>query len=101
MRERSLLRSSRSRGLHGEICSSTCTYTHAREYVCYILLLLYNVYLYLFSYLLFLQDCDGDGNINCYDFLRIHRFGGYGCSGSLDSKYENTYKLCMQTFSKQ
>ncbi|KAK9296868.1 hypothetical protein QLX08_009265 [Tetragonisca angustula] len=49
----------------------------------------------------FAQDCDGDGNINCYDFLRIHRFGGYGCSGSLDSKYENTYKLCMQTFSKQ
>ncbi|XP_043522476.1 lysozyme-like isoform X1 [Frieseomelitta varia] len=49
----------------------------------------------------FAKDCDGDGNINCYDFLRIHRFGGYGCSGNLNSKYENTFKLCMQTFSKE
>lgn len=49
----------------------------------------------------FSQDCNGDGNINCDDFLRIHRLGGYGCSGPLNTKYENTYKLCMQTFQKQ
>ncbi|CAD1480226.1 unnamed protein product, partial [Heterotrigona itama] len=49
----------------------------------------------------FAQDCNGDGNVNCDDFLRIHRFGGYGCTGRLNSKYENTYKLCMQTFSKE
>ncbi|XP_061929234.1 lysozyme-like isoform X2 [Apis cerana] len=49
----------------------------------------------------FAQDCNNDGNINCDDFLRIHRLGGYGCNGSLNSKYENIYKLCMQTFEKQ
>ncbi|XP_003708146.1 lysozyme [Megachile rotundata] len=49
----------------------------------------------------FAQDCNGDGKINCDDFLRIHRLGGYGCSAPLNSKYENTYKLCMQTFDKQ
>ncbi|OAD57046.1 Lysozyme [Eufriesea mexicana] len=49
----------------------------------------------------FAQDCNGDGNINCDDFLRIHRLGGYGCSGPLNSKYENTYNLCMQTFQQQ
>ncbi|XP_034182671.1 lysozyme [Osmia lignaria lignaria] len=49
----------------------------------------------------FSQDCNGDGKIDCDDFLRIHRLGGYGCSGPLNSKYENTYKLCMQTFAQQ
>lgn len=45
-----------------------------------------------------LQDCNGDGNIDCDDFVRIHRLGGYGCTGPFNSKYENTYKLCMKTF---
>ncbi|KAF7996972.1 hypothetical protein HCN44_005249 [Aphidius gifuensis] len=45
------------------------------------------------------QDCNGDGRINCDDYVRIHRLGGYGCSSPLDSKYENTYKTCMKTFS--
>ncbi|XP_012270123.1 lysozyme-like [Orussus abietinus] len=44
------------------------------------------------------QDCNGDGVINCDDFVRIHRLGGYGCSGGLDVKYENAYKACIQTF---
>ncbi|XP_076183137.1 lysozyme [Ptiloglossa arizonensis] len=48
----------------------------------------------------FAQDCNGDGNINCDDFLRIHRLGGYGCNGPLNSKYENTYKFCMKTYEK-
>ena len=46
----------------------------------------------------FAQDCNGDGIIDCDDFVRIHRLGGYGCSGPFNSKYENTYKLCMKTF---
>ncbi|CAK9810660.1 Invertebrate-type lysozyme 3 [Anthophora plagiata] len=49
----------------------------------------------------FAQDCNGDGNVNCDDFLRIHRLGGYGCSGYLNKKYEDTYKFCMQTFSER
>ncbi|XP_063973737.1 invertebrate-type lysozyme 3-like [Diachasmimorpha longicaudata] len=44
------------------------------------------------------QDCNGDGVINCDDYVRIHRFGGYGCSGQLDAKYENTYKNCVKKF---
>ncbi|XP_033331203.1 lysozyme [Megalopta genalis] len=46
----------------------------------------------------FAQDCNGDGNINCDDFLRIHRLGGYGCSSALNAKYEDTYKRCMATY---
>ncbi|XP_031844191.1 lysozyme [Nomia melanderi] len=46
----------------------------------------------------FAQDCNGDGNIDCDDFLRIHRLGGYGCSAPLNAKYENAYKLCMKTY---
>ncbi|XP_029663397.1 lysozyme-like isoform X1 [Formica exsecta] len=45
----------------------------------------------------FNQDCTGDGVIDCDDYLRIHRLGGNGCTGALDRKYENKYKLCMQT----
>ncbi|XP_076653917.1 lysozyme [Halictus rubicundus] len=46
----------------------------------------------------FAQDCNGDGNINCDDFLRIHRLGGYGCSSPLNAKYEDTYKRCMAIY---
>ncbi|CAL7948102.1 unnamed protein product [Xylocopa violacea] len=48
----------------------------------------------------FSQDCNGDGTINCDDFLRIHRLGGYGCSGFLNAEYEDTYKRCMQAYGK-
>ncbi|XP_076755004.1 invertebrate-type lysozyme [Xylocopa sonorina] len=46
----------------------------------------------------FSQDCNGDGNVNCDDFIRIHRLGGYGCTGFLNSKYEDTYMRCMQAY---
>ncbi|KZC07821.1 PREDICTED: lysozyme-like [Dufourea novaeangliae] len=45
----------------------------------------------------FAQDCNGDGVINCDDYLRIHRLGGYGCTGPLDAKYEDTFKRCKET----
>lgn len=44
------------------------------------------------------RDCNGDGVINCDDFIRIHRHGGNACSSPLNDKYENVYKTCMQTF---
>ncbi|XP_066584156.1 lysozyme-like [Prorops nasuta] len=44
------------------------------------------------------KDCNGDGKVDCDDYVRIHRLGSYGCEGKLDAKYENVYKLCMQTF---
>jgi len=48
----------------------------------------------------FAQDCNGDGKIDCDDYVRIHRHGGYGCTGPLDPKYENAYRTCVQTFGK-
>ncbi|XP_003487472.1 lysozyme 2-like [Bombus impatiens] len=47
------------------------------------------------------QDCNGDGIINCDDYVRIHQLGAYGCTSSLNSKFENIYKHCMQTFQNQ
>jgi hypothetical protein len=29
--------------------------------------------------LLLVQDCDGDGQIDCQDYARIHKLGGVGC----------------------
>ncbi|XP_050466072.1 invertebrate-type lysozyme 3-like [Cataglyphis hispanica] len=45
----------------------------------------------------FNQDCTGDGEIDCDDYVRIHRLGGHGCTGLLDRKYENKYRFCLQT----
>lgn len=44
------------------------------------------------------KDCNNDGVINCDDYVRIHRLGGYGCGGPMDSKYEKTYNSCMKMF---
>ena len=44
---------------------------------------------------LFLQDCDGDGLVNCDDFARIHSLGPLGCSGYLDAKYKYAYENCI------
>ncbi|XP_011505724.1 PREDICTED: lysozyme 2-like [Ceratosolen solmsi marchali] len=44
------------------------------------------------------KDCDNDGVINCNDYVRIHYLGASGCSGALESKYENAYNNCQQIF---
>jgi len=44
------------------------------------------------------HDCTGNGVIDCEDYLRIHRFGGNACNSQLNSKDENVFKLCLQTF---
>lgn len=44
------------------------------------------------------RDCNGDGKINCDDFVRIYRFGSSGCSASLDSYYQDKYDSCLRTF---
>ncbi|XP_076644556.1 lysozyme-like [Halictus rubicundus] len=44
------------------------------------------------------RDCDGDGIINCDDYLRMHQLGVGGCSNSLDTEFENTYKRCMTIY---
>ncbi|KAG5308744.1 LYS2 protein, partial [Acromyrmex insinuator] len=47
------------------------------------------------------HDCTGNGVIDCEDYLRIHRLGANGCTGALNSKYENRFKLCLRTFQNQ
>ncbi|XP_015186257.1 PREDICTED: lysozyme-like [Polistes dominula] len=44
------------------------------------------------------RDCNGDGIVNCDDYIRIHRYGKNGCMNQLDSKLEYVYKTCIQMF---
>ncbi|XP_020277533.1 lysozyme-like [Pseudomyrmex gracilis] len=44
------------------------------------------------------QDCTGNGVVDCEDYLRVHRLGAGACTGTLNSKYENKFKLCVRTF---
>uniref|UniRef100_A0A6M2E1A3 lysozyme n=1 Tax=Xenopsylla cheopis TaxID=163159 RepID=A0A6M2E1A3_XENCH len=41
------------------------------------------------------QDCNGDGVINCYDHMAIHKLGGFGCRGQLPDKYKATFDQCL------
>ncbi|KAF4526485.1 hypothetical protein B566_EDAN013772 [Ephemera danica] len=41
------------------------------------------------------QDCTGDRKINCEDYARIHRLGGYGCGAPLDNIYSQRFYNCM------
>ncbi|CAG0883152.1 unnamed protein product [Cyprideis torosa] len=43
-------------------------------------------------------DCNGDGQITCDDFARIHQLGGYGCSGpGIENKpFYAEFSVCKQ-----
>ncbi|XP_072944841.1 lysozyme-like [Epargyreus clarus] len=43
----------------------------------------------------FAQDCNGDGVVDCYDYMAIHKLGGYGCTGQLPSKYVADFNQCV------
>ncbi|XP_026464344.1 lysozyme-like [Ctenocephalides felis] len=45
------------------------------------------------------QDCNGDGVINCYDHMAIHKLGGFGCRGPLPDKYKGTFDQCLSQVS--
>ncbi|XP_033229112.1 invertebrate-type lysozyme 6-like [Belonocnema kinseyi] len=42
------------------------------------------------------KDCNGDGEINCDDFIRIHHNGPLGCTKSLPENVKKAYEECMQ-----
>uniref|UniRef100_A0A1A9VX59 lysozyme n=1 Tax=Glossina austeni TaxID=7395 RepID=A0A1A9VX59_GLOAU len=42
------------------------------------------------------QDCNDDGEINCYDYAAIHRLGGHGCKGALPPSYYETLNSCLR-----
>lgn len=60
------------------------------------------------------QDCNSDGKnsyklkkrnllkkltigqINCYDYARIHKYGGYGgCQSTLQGEFKNKFDTCI------
>lgn len=43
-----------------------------------------------------IQDCNGDGVINCLDYAAIHRLGGYGCRGPTDQPYHDKFYNCLK-----
>lgn len=42
-----------------------------------------------------LQDCNGDGQVDCYDYAALHRLGGYGCRANLDQAFRDKFHNCM------
>lgn len=46
------------------------------------------------------QDCNEDGNIDCYDYGAIHKLGGFGCKGDLTYSYQNALTTCLQAHSQ-
>lgn len=44
------------------------------------------------------RDCNGDGQITCYDFAAIHRVGSDACGGQLDADYINKLGKCITQF---
>ncbi|XP_036333612.1 invertebrate-type lysozyme 3-like [Rhagoletis pomonella] len=44
------------------------------------------------------QDCNGDSQVDCYDYAAIHKLGGYGCKGELGYNYLNTLSNCLSLF---
>lgn len=48
--------------------------------------------------LMILQDCNGDGVIDCADYARIHKLGAFGCTADLDEEFEDTFNDCIKVF---
>ncbi|XP_065220772.1 invertebrate-type lysozyme 3-like [Planococcus citri] len=43
----------------------------------------------------FAKDCNGDGQIDCYDYAAIHKYGGYsGCTTALSGEYYTKFSTC-------
>ncbi|KAK2706380.1 hypothetical protein QYM36_016427 [Artemia franciscana] len=43
----------------------------------------------------FKQDCNDDGRIDCEDYVRIHRNGGYGCKAPIEeTQYYKNFQTC-------
>ncbi|XP_064487328.1 invertebrate-type lysozyme 2-like [Ornithodoros turicata] len=42
-------------------------------------------------------DCDGDGQVTCFDYARMHKAGRYGCDGKWvdGTEYWKLFEECM------
>jgi hypothetical protein len=36
-----------------------------------------------------MQDCDGDGQVDCQDYARMHALGAVGCADEPDGGFEH------------
>ncbi|XP_049876206.1 lysozyme-like [Pectinophora gossypiella] len=48
----------------------------------------------------FAQDCNGDGRIDCYDYMAIHKKGGFGCAGDLPFQYVSVFNQCIDAVAR-
>ncbi|KAH8290637.1 hypothetical protein KR054_004648 [Drosophila jambulina] len=49
----------------------------------------------------FNQDCNGDGEMDCHDYARIHNLGAYGCTADPSYKYLSTFEECIENYQDQ
>ena len=43
----------------------------------------------------FYKDCNGDGEVNCKDFMATHVHGGYGCNKPLPNPMQKKFEECQ------
>jgi hypothetical protein len=46
-----------------------------------------------------MQDCDGDGQVDCQDYARLHRLGIEGCGKQPDDdfyRFKNALDTCLE-----
>ncbi|XP_036225137.1 invertebrate-type lysozyme 3-like isoform X2 [Bactrocera oleae] len=41
------------------------------------------------------QDCNGDNQVDCFDYAVIHKLGGLGCTGELGNEFQTTLASCL------
>ncbi|XP_060655724.1 invertebrate-type lysozyme 3-like [Drosophila nasuta] len=49
----------------------------------------------------FNQDCNGDGEMDCHDYARIHMLGGFSCEGELPYFYQSKFEECIENYQEQ
>ncbi|VVC30736.1 EF-Hand 1, calcium-binding site,Destabilase [Cinara cedri] len=42
------------------------------------------------------QDCNGDGTINCQDYMSIHQLGGFACKSQLFKGLQDRFDQCQK-----
>lgn len=42
------------------------------------------------------KDCNNDGLVNCWDYARIHKLGGYGCKAPLNADFDAKFTNCQR-----
>jgi hypothetical protein len=46
-----------------------------------------------------MQDCDGNGQVDCQDYARIHKIGVAGCAKDPGEDFKNYIDTCLAEIS--